>query len=627
MRVARRNSDEEIRRRARAAASGDVEAWNVAAAAALRAGQYPPPPPWIRNPGRFMSEDEIRTVFEEALRTRSRVEATWKPGHFFQYGYFRDWPPENVPLGREYWSMSRFFVGRSTGSKPVLLHLANRTSTGGGVLDPASFVHARLLRNKWGRWSNNPPKATYVVTLHGVWSPAERRSRQFKSWATVAKLLGLPKAPRPDFPLYKSVAGGHIVVEEIRDEVEENPAADDGRYYFVHSCPGAESGKDIQLLRESERQISRKTFARKLGPGQWEWIQRELGYDRYLPISSADWQIGYYKGVYRGVPAVFLDWSAMEFIFTLGGKLGPSVSRNADERLRDLERRAAAGDQEAAAQLRRMQWRSGAGPAAVFNGLNHGDWVGIRLAIKTKYGESRRFHRRWVAHAPEKPGELFFDFPRLKQVISLAKVEVGPEGSGAPQGYLELHKNGQVYWAMGIRGSRATRVAELRPEDPPAVTNPGPDERLRRAEREGSDRAKLEAWRAGFTVPPDRIYTPTAPPNRWGEWRLGDMIVRVLPVTVMMWSGATDAPDLGLRWTFRIYVTKQTRPPEFDHYPEWGYPLRAGSGSPIHLRVGARHPTDPFHSDPPGPRPDFNDPELQQEIFSLLTGGSLRSIP
>jgi len=462
-----------------------------------------------------MTEDEIRDVFARAHATHSRVEATWKPEHFFQYGYFRDWPEENVSQSNmPYWSMSRFYVGLSTGRKAVLLHLANRTSSGGAVLDPSEFVHARILRRVGRSWANNP--------------------------------------------------------------VEENPAADDGSYRFVHSCPGAESGQDIQLLRESERQITRQTFAKKLAPGQWEWIQRELGYDRYMPISRYDWQIGYYKGVYRGVRAVFLDWSAMEYIFTLNGKLGPSVRANADERarraeregrsedelreairrgevippevpektapsaywfdmalagwltgndhsrvrfmvrtieelgtrweiaavadrpdwpwwaqpdvqaevhaflgrglrspprvaqnpdepLRDLERRARLGDKEAAEQLSRLQWRSAAGPVAVFSSLKRGDWVGIRLAIKTKHGESRRFHRRWIAETPVEPAR-FSGFPRLRRVALLARLEVGPEGSGAHQGYLELNKNGQIYWWIN---RRATRVAELRLEGPP----------------------------------------------------------------------------------------------------------------------------------------------------------------
>lgn len=98
---------------------------------------------------------------------------------------------------------------------------------------------------------------------------------------------------------------------------------DDGRYFFVHACPGS-TYEDIRDLRDSERRISRRTFAKKLAPGQWEWIRRELGYDRRLPISKADWQIPYFKGVYRGVPAVFLEHSRIEYIFTLDGCMGPT---------------------------------------------------------------------------------------------------------------------------------------------------------------------------------------------------------------------------------------------------------------------------------------------------------------
>lgn len=672
MRAARRNSDEEIRRRARAAASGDVEAWNMAAVAALRAGQYPPPPPWIKNPPRFMSEEEIRWIFEEANRTRSRVEATWKPGYFFQYGYFRDWPPENVSReGMPYWSMSRFYVGRSTGRRPVLLQLANRSSSGGDVLGAGQFVHARILRRAGhSRWVNNNP-------------------------------------------------------------AKSNPAEDDGRYRFVHSCPGAESGKDIQLLCESERQITRQTFARKLAPGQWEWIQRELGYDRYLPISSADWQIGYYKGVYRGVKAVFLDWSAMEYIFTLDGKLGPSVSRNADERSRRAAREGRSED-ELREAIRRGEI---IGPDEETPADRSAYWFNLALAGWTEPRDDsiahfmarvlEEFGRTWVIKLapPVRPDWPWWAQPEVQAEVRafLARgmrsppwppsanpdeeirrlerqAQTGDEAAKAklqamrmragvppghepwvvrvrnsilglvlveatrtyPSGRTRTWRNEQIpsYVAMTMDAERgghsnllwivnaesAPIIRGERPSELPIqieeiatggalvptasdwepeyewrvrlfVQSPrgrrsrrNPDEKIRRLQREGDDKAKIAAWRAGQPVPPDMIYGPTAPPNRWGEWRLGDRVVRVLPARPVSWGGAVPDPDLGVRWTFLIYLCDA--PP--------GDP---GCGEPVRLRVGPRHPAEPYYLPPPEEtRPGFDDPQLQQELFRILAG-------
>jgi hypothetical protein len=97
-----------------------------------------------------------------------------------------------------------------------------------------------------------------------------------------------------------------------------------GRFLYVHSCP-ASTSEDIHDLVDRQKDISRRTFARAIGLEQWVWIQRELGYGPWLRISK-DWHVGYYKSVYRGVPAVFLRWSAMEYIFTLDGQLGPSAA-------------------------------------------------------------------------------------------------------------------------------------------------------------------------------------------------------------------------------------------------------------------------------------------------------------
>lgn len=95
-----------------------------------------------------------------------------------------------------------------------------------------------------------------------------------------------------------------------------------GKFHFVHACPDS-TYADIRALMESETSVSLATFRRAIGPEQWREIRDNLGYDRSLPISK-DWHVGYYKGVYRHVPAYFLRHSRIEYIFTLDGKMGPS---------------------------------------------------------------------------------------------------------------------------------------------------------------------------------------------------------------------------------------------------------------------------------------------------------------
>lgn len=101
----------------------------------------------------------------------------------------------------------------------------------------------------------------------------------------------------------------------------ENP--NKGSYLFVTDCVGS-TYEDISALAEHEKEISLRTFREAIGVGQWKDLTRNLGYDRDFSISR-DWHVGYYRGVYRGVPAVYLRHSRIEYIFTLDGKVGRSL--------------------------------------------------------------------------------------------------------------------------------------------------------------------------------------------------------------------------------------------------------------------------------------------------------------
>lgn len=103
-----------------------------------------------------------------------------------------------------------------------------------------------------------------------------------------------------------------------------------GRYQYVTDCIGS-TYEDIQDLIETEVSVSLETFRKAVGLRAWREIQAVLGYDRSFPISK-DWHVGYYRGVYRGVPAYFLRHSRIEHIFTLEGRQGPSLATRENPR-------------------------------------------------------------------------------------------------------------------------------------------------------------------------------------------------------------------------------------------------------------------------------------------------------
>jgi len=100
-----------------------------------------------------MEPDEVDRILERAREYRARVEAVFAPGHLDMVGKIWDWPVENVKQGLPHWSKIRFYVGRSTGRKPILLLIPNRRSSGGGSIYAGEFVYVRILsENTQGRW-------------------------------------------------------------------------------------------------------------------------------------------------------------------------------------------------------------------------------------------------------------------------------------------------------------------------------------------------------------------------------------------------------------------------------------------------------------------------------------------
>ncbi len=93
-----------------------------------------------------------------------------------------------------------------------------------------------------------------------------------------------------------------------------------GTLRFHTNCVSAK-GADIRAMVDTSKQITRRTFRRYLTPGAWEELSDALGYDRNardgLTLAN-DQYVGYYRGIYRKQPCVYLVWSAIEYIFCSG---------------------------------------------------------------------------------------------------------------------------------------------------------------------------------------------------------------------------------------------------------------------------------------------------------------------
>jgi len=84
---------------------------------------------------------------------------------------------------------------------------------------------------------------------------------------------------------------------------------------YVGNCVSS-TAEDINALTDSAKRITWKTF-RKHVPTARDFL-KEIGAvldgATNKDIETTDW-ISFYKGVYRGRPSYFFEWSAIEWIW------------------------------------------------------------------------------------------------------------------------------------------------------------------------------------------------------------------------------------------------------------------------------------------------------------------------
>ena len=84
---------------------------------------------------------------------------------------------------------------------------------------------------------------------------------------------------------------------------------------FEISCVSAD-GDDINEMCDAARQITLATFKRKV---DWQDWAQQMGYDKHLPVHR-DWHVAYFKSRYRGRKCYYAVHSAIEYVFTKGGR-------------------------------------------------------------------------------------------------------------------------------------------------------------------------------------------------------------------------------------------------------------------------------------------------------------------
>lgn len=85
-------------------------------------------------------------------------------------------------------------------------------------------------------------------------------------------------------------------------------------FRFYATCISSGDGKAIQEMVDGGRSITRRTFLKWVDLDEMAEIETDLGYGPWLKMAK-DWYVSYNKGRYKGVPAVWFTWSAIEHIF------------------------------------------------------------------------------------------------------------------------------------------------------------------------------------------------------------------------------------------------------------------------------------------------------------------------
>lgn len=105
---------------------------------------------------------------------------------------------------------------------------------------------------------------------------------------------------------------------EIMNSLEDNfPPVKRRLLRYSSNCTQSR-GSDIQDLEDNSREITRQTFLGYVDKLSLKELELSLGYAAHPKqglTMAGDFHVRYYRGVFRGKPSVWIDWSAINFIF------------------------------------------------------------------------------------------------------------------------------------------------------------------------------------------------------------------------------------------------------------------------------------------------------------------------
>lgn len=172
------------------------------------------------------------------------------------------------------------------------------------------------------RACSNVPEFEVIIFRHDDRSMVDKIPKEIQDTHPVCAecLFYWQKKLGGDFLLEHGVADTRFLEKAIAAPTPKKKSS--AEYLFVHACPDS-TFEDIQALTATEKKISMDEFVKKIGKEAWSKLQERLGYDKDFPITK-DKMVQYRSGEYRGKDACFLRYSAIEYIFTKGGNMGPT---------------------------------------------------------------------------------------------------------------------------------------------------------------------------------------------------------------------------------------------------------------------------------------------------------------
>ena len=104
------------------------------------------------------------------------------------------------------------------------------------------------------------------------------------------------------------------------DDTPRRRKASGGLYEQAFTCVNCPPSLVNALMEcvDTCQEITAKTFRYHIGADAYAELEAALGYDRYLRLAK-DFTVTFCKGLFNGHRVYFLQWSAIEYVYAIGG--------------------------------------------------------------------------------------------------------------------------------------------------------------------------------------------------------------------------------------------------------------------------------------------------------------------